>query len=186
MITASVVTAIPYVLSLAAVIGTFVGIFYTNWINVRLQNDRLRAEDRRQNRELLRAKGEELYLLIDDHEKTLRHTIVETVTAYEVGKGTQSVEIVCDRNRSNSMLLRIEMLTNVYFPIAESALRKLESYRQPLSNFISFLRQSNEAPRREYLVNELWNLVEEVQRNSDSLQQEIMHFLGTLHADLHG
>lgn len=52
-------------ISLTAVAATFYGVRYTNKINVQLQDDRLPFDERRQNREMLRQKGDELYTVLD-------------------------------------------------------------------------------------------------------------------------
>jgi hypothetical protein len=183
MTTASLVAAIPYVLSLAAVVGTFYGIVHTNTVNVRLQNDRLKSEERKQNRELLRAKGEELYILLDDHEKELRRQILEVVNsvppdpAYRPGT-------FGDYNDAATKLQRIEMLTSVYFPSALGILNKLKSYRQALSQTNSGLHQSQVRNRTDYLTGELMSLCEEVKMHSEALQGEITAILSVLHADV--
>jgi hypothetical protein len=183
MTTASLVAAIPYILSLAAVVGTFYGIIHTNKVNVRLQNDRLKAEERKQNRELLRSKGEELFILLDDHEIELRRQILEVVNsvppdpAYRPGT-------FGDYNDAATKLQRIEMLTSVYFPSALETLIKLKSYRQKVSQANSGLYQSQVRNRTDYLTGELMSLCEEVKMHSEALQREITTLLSTLHADV--
>ena len=83
-------------------------------MSIRLQSDRLAAEERKQNRDLLRAKGEELYILIDDFENDFRKAS-SSVAEHYFTKPNQPQGDTGDYNSSNTKFQRIDMLTNVYF-----------------------------------------------------------------------
>jgi hypothetical protein len=189
---AIVVPAIPYLLSLLAVLATFYGIRHTNKVNAELQDRRLTAEQQRLNRDLLRSKGEELFILLDRHEQELRKVIVETHARIANSLGYKregnhsplSPDLQGDYNATNSMLQSIEMLAMIYFPLGLGSLQRLLSYRQTVSNTFSQLLQSNERVRTHLLNDQLLEIAEDVQNNSIELRSTVMFSLQSLHADI--
>jgi hypothetical protein len=130
---------------------------------------------------LHRAKGEELYVLIDDHERNLRHTISEVVISLRLHpEATEFGEY----NTTSSQLQRIKMLTEVYFPSATNALKKVTDYKKALVQINLGFLESRGDRRIQQIANDLSELSMNVQANSISLQQEILTSLGTHHADL--
>lgn len=125
--TAAVVTAIPYLISLCAVAGTFYGIQHTNRVNLRLQQERLRSDDRNEYRSIVRTKGEELYMLINDF-KTDLSTSLSDILQTLLKEGKYQAVASGDIRASNSASLKIEMLTRVYFPDAVPQLEKLREH----------------------------------------------------------
>jgi hypothetical protein len=181
--TALVLTSIPYILSLAAVIGTFYGIIHTNTVSIRLQSDRLAAEERKQNRDLLRAKGEELYILIDDFENDFRKAS-SSVAEHYFTKPNQPQGDTGDYNSSNTKFQRIDMLTNVYFPSAVPVLQALKTKRDRMASVSVVILKGASSLENRPIGDVVLFIVAEVQEHSQQLQKAIMSFLSTLHSDL--
>jgi hypothetical protein len=182
--TALVWTSIPYVLSLAAVIGTFYGIIHTNKVSIRLQSDRLEAEERKQNRDLLRAKGEELYILIDEFERDFREASSAVANHYYT-KPNQPKGDAGDYNSSNSKFQRIDMLTNVYFPSAVPAFQALKTKRDRMASVAGEMMMGVVTIQEIPIGDVVLSVGADVQEHSRQLQKAIMSFLSTLHSDLH-
>ncbi len=182
--TALVWTSIPYVLSLAAVIGTFFGIIYTNKVGTRLQSDRLKAEERKQNRDLLRAKGEELYILIDDFERDFRDASLAVAKHY-CTKPNQPLADAGDYNSSHSKFKRIDMLTNVYFPSAVPAFQTLKTKHDQGMDLAGKMIMGEVTIQGMSVDGAVVSVYLDVQKQSRQLQEAILSFLSTLHSDLH-
>jgi hypothetical protein len=56
--------AITPIVSLTAVLATVYSVRYTNKVSLLLQGQKLQSDERSQHLSMLRAKGEELYMLI--------------------------------------------------------------------------------------------------------------------------
>jgi hypothetical protein len=107
------------VISFVAVCGTFSGIHCTNKTNRRLQEERLRSEERDRNGEMLRSKGEELYALISTYFVDFKHaTTTFSMRLLQTGRNVFAEHP--DFNENNGRLLRIKMFVRVYFPRWES------------------------------------------------------------------
>jgi len=119
--------AIPYLISLCAVLATFYGVRHTNRVNMALQRERLLSDERNQDRAVIRAKGEELYMLLRDFRTDLGKTI-ETISNALLNDGKNKAIEVANLRISNNSSLRIEMLTEVYFPKEVNELEKVKSH----------------------------------------------------------
>jgi hypothetical protein len=166
-------SAIPYLISLGAVVATFYGIRHTNEVNARLQEQRLRSEERSQDRSMLRLKGEELFMLIHTFRSDLGENIGSIASAL-LGDGKSEAVRVTDIRSSNSASLRIEMLTRVYFPDAAPALDKLKVHHGKILAELLKVATCNTPKQCEEVSLQLVIMVSELTEISYQLQKMIV------------
>jgi hypothetical protein len=170
------------VVSLMAVVATFYGIRFTNKVNMQLQNDRLRFDERRQNQEMLRAKGEELFSLINAFEASFRKNAIgfsrELTASGRFNRDNTWSFVECTGLRQ-----RIELLTKTYFPAANPQFERLATYEKALSSCMTQLSRTNSIGA-EKTGNQLLLISVDVDANSIELQQTVIRLLQKLHDDV--
>lgn len=183
MITTAIVTGVPYVISLVAVVATFYGIRYTNRVNIQLQQDRIRSDERLRNQEILRSKGEHLYAAIDEFEKSFRHNITAvSITLTKDGK--QKAIGVMDLRTCSTALQTIEMLSKVYFPSTAIALEELDANWEKRGTISIKIMDSSDQLTAEKTAKELILLSTFIADSATKLQKEVIRSLQKLLADV--
>jgi len=175
--------AAPTIIAFAAVCATFYGIHYTNKINRRMQDDRLRTEDHRQNREMLRSKGEELYALINLYFVEFRNAAV-TLTERVHQAGIIGLADSVDLNQNNARLLRIKMLASVYFPDCGSKLDLIDKCTEHLGSVITDLLKNPGDGRVDRMIKGVFLSTTALEGACQDLQKMIITEMQELHADV--
>jgi len=175
---AILISAASAVVSFAAVCGTFYGVRYTNRINRQMQDERLHSEERRQNRDMLRAKGEELVTLIGTYEAGFRDAIVQ-MSQDLITTGTLNIENLVFRPTSDA-LVRIEMLGKIYFPAAGPHLQEVRALYDSLTPILDKIFEED----RNKVAKHLMMLSFEMDNKSKALQRAVIEILQALHRDL--
>jgi hypothetical protein len=148
-----------------------------------MQDDRLEFDRRRQNRELLRSKGEEVYELIGSFESSLRVCLCD-LSAELVKQGSYQVNETfggLNFTESKRLARKVSLLIRTYFPSALPHLEKLMSYESLVSACASSLLDPNESANEAAKVLVLISL--DVDENAQSLQGAIVSLLQELHQD---
>jgi hypothetical protein len=146
-----------------------------------LQKGRLLSEERRQNRDMLRSKGEELFTLLDSYESGFKQclgTMAEDLVASGVLKPDRYSFV-----ETRDALRRIQMFTRIYFP--------------PLSPF--WIHSQNLMTRSHHSLKESWKIKDtsrtsplagflvlssgEVDERCAKLQQEVIRLLQNIHSE---
>jgi hypothetical protein len=180
---ALLIEILPTLIAAVAVLGTFYGIQHTNRINAQLQQDRLEAEERVQNRSMLRAKGESLFILIDTFEKEFRQNAY--LIAINIGeKGAKHALEGVDLKAAGTHIQQIEMYTLVYFPDASSILMELTSRWENRGELIMKLKKVTTPQQAEAMMIEVGMLSTYIAEYAEKLQKEITRILQQLHADI--
>jgi hypothetical protein len=172
-------------ISLAAVVATFWGIQHTNKINREMQDDRLRFDERRQDREMLRLKGEEAFELIGSFELSFRQNLIDLTSelikqgVYTLGAPFSDISLT----ESTRMRRRVELLVKTYFPTAIPNLEFFAVYEKQLSLCLEGW-PSQSAALVQKTAGELVMITVHVDEHSQKLQGAIVAALQKLHEEV--
>lgn len=186
MVATTLLNGIPYLISLAAVLGTFYGIRYTNRVNIALQRDRIRSDERMKHQEILRSKGEQLYSAIQMFESAFRTNALDVAIALIQNEGNEKAVEVLDMRECNKSLLAIEMLAKVYFPSTVKALEDLEALWRVFGITSTKIVKSKDVKQLQSTANEIVAVSGKIAEGAENLQREVIKSLQHLHADLIG
>ena len=176
-------TWIPSVISLTAVLATFGGIVYTNRINARLQNSKMSSEDRTRNRDMLRSKGEELFVLLDSFSRSFGKVMSSIGEQFSRGKKPQDFENA-DPTSSMAQLVRIELLTRVYFPGGDAELQSLLEAANRYHEIFFVIVDESEPTERMMVPDKLADMAAEVDEHAKALQAVVVARLSSLHEEI--
>ena len=152
-------------------------------VNIQLQQDRIRSDERMKNHEMLRSKGEHLYATIDEFEKSFRHNM--TAVSMTLRKdGKQKAIGVMDLNTCSTALQTIEMLAKVYFPSTAIALEDLDANWGKRGTISLKIMDSSDQVNAKETANELVLLSASIAGSAEKLQKEVIQSLQALHADV--
>ena len=173
--------ATPTIISFAAVCATFYGIHYANKTNRRMQDDRLRTEEHRQNFEMLRSKGEELCALIHTYFAEFRN-LTSTIAGRLYQSGISGFAEGVDINENNARLLRIKMLVGMYFPECQATLSDVDTCHRRIPDVYTILIGSLRSKHIDRKADELVKASLVLAEVCERLQREIIAAMHGLHA----
>jgi hypothetical protein len=173
------IAAITPVVSLAAVLATVYSVRHTNKVSLLLQEQRFQSEERSQHRNMLRAKGEELYMLVDTFKTDFGKSIADVLAALTTD-GKYNAAGATNIRGSNSASLRIEMLTRVYFPRATPELEALKAHHgKMLAEMLNLVKCNTEAQCSKFTVG-MMMLTSQLTEPTYELQKAVMRDLRAL------
>jgi hypothetical protein len=114
------------VIALTAVIATVYGADRNAKSMAALQSERLLADQREKQTQILREKSEEVFELVSQFQDDFKHNLCEVAKKLMGNEASKAFEGV-SLNSSMMALSRVELLARVYVPHAVAAIEKLKA-----------------------------------------------------------